>query len=48
MLSRISSMYDPLGIASPVVIQGKMLFQESTRLSLAWDETVPNELAFRW
>ena len=48
MLSRISSMYDPLGLVSPVVIQGKMLFQESTRLKLAWDETVPSELAFRW
>ena len=47
-MSRFSSMYDPLGLVSPVVIQGKMLFQESTRLSLAWDETVPSELAFRW
>ena len=39
MLSRVSSMYDPLGLVSPVVIQGKMLFQESTRLKLAWDES---------
>ena len=48
MLSRVSSMYDPLGLISPVIIQGKMLFQQSTRLNVPWDEPVPSDLAFRW
>ena len=36
MLSQVSSMYDPFGIVLPVVMQGKMLFQEATRLNLSW------------
>ena len=46
--SRVSSMYDPLGLISPVIIQGKMLFQQFTRLNIPWDESVPSDLAFRW
>ena len=38
MLSRVSSMYDPLGLISPVIIQGNMLFQQSTRLNVTWDK----------
>ena len=41
-------MYDPLGLLSPVIIQGNMLFQQSTRPNVTWDETVSRELAFRW
>ena len=48
MLSSVSSMYDPLGLISPVIIQGKMLLQQSTRLNVPWDESVPSDLAFRW
>ena len=48
MLSDISSMYDPLGLISPVVIRGKMIFQEATRLRLAWDDPVPPGLAEKW
>ena len=31
MLSQVSSMYDPFGLVSPVVMQGKMLFQKHWR-----------------
>ena len=48
MLSTIASMYDPLGLVSPCVITGKMLFQEATRLKLSWDEEVPSSLAEDW
>ena len=48
MLSRVSLMYDPLGLISPMIIQGNMLFQQSTRLSVPWDESVPSDLALRW
>ena len=48
MLSQVSSMYDPLGLISPVVMQGKALFQEATRLKLGWDVPVPEDLSFQW
>ena len=48
ILSRVSSMYDPLGQISPIVLKGKLLFQEATRLGLALDDSVPNDLAEKW
>ena len=48
MLSRTMSMYDPLGSITPIIFQGKMLFQETTRLQLNWDEPVPNGLHDKW
>ena len=48
MLSKVSSMYDPLGLICPVILQGKALFQEATRMKLAWDDGVPSELSHQW
>ena len=48
ILSLTSSLYDPLGLISPIVIQGRMLFQESTRLKLDWDVEVPDHLRVQW
>ena len=48
MLSTVSSTFDPLGLVSPVLIIGKILFQDATRLKLIWDDEVPCELASRW
>ena len=41
MISIISSLFDPLGFASPVIVVAKMIFQEVTKLKLPWDEQVP-------
>ncbi|XP_014671509.1 PREDICTED: uncharacterized protein LOC106812200 [Priapulus caudatus] len=41
VLSVISSVFDPLGYASPFVIRGKMIFQELTRQKLEWDDMIP-------
>lgn len=48
MLSTISSLFDPLGLVSPVLMPGKVLLQDVTRLKLAWDDTVPNPFANAW
>ena len=47
ILSCVSSMYDPLGQISPIVLTGKMIFQEVTRC-LDWDDPVPDDLAQKW
>ena len=48
ILSYVSSMYDPLGHVSPIVIKGKMIFQECTKLGLSWDDKVPDNLLLQW
>ena len=48
MLSYVSSLYDPLGLISPVVLQGKVLFQDATALKLGWDDNVPLHLENKW
>jgi hypothetical protein len=48
ILSTVSSTFDPLGLVSPVLIVGKILFQDATRLKLSWDEQVSDELSNRW
>ena len=48
MLSFVSSTYDPLGIVSPVILGGRLLFQEVVRLKMSWDEVIPAELSNKW
>ena len=48
MLSDVASLYDPLGLVSPIVLGGKPLFQDATRRKLAWDDLVPEDLAQKW
>lgn len=48
MLSVLSSLYDPLGLMSPVLITGKVLFQDVTRMKFHWDRVVPSDIQMKW
>ena len=48
MLSFVSSLFDPLGLISPVLIGGRIIFQDATRLKLGWDEILPVDLIRKW
>ena len=48
MLSKVSSMYDPIGLICPVILQGRVVFQEATRMKLTWDDGVLPEFTYRW
>ena len=48
MLSQLSSLYDPLGLISPIVLKGKIIFQEASRLKLDWDAEIPSRLKKNW
>ena len=48
MLSRVASVFDPLGLVSPVTITGMLLFQEATRLRLGWRDELPDMLNRKW
>ena len=48
ILSFVASIFDPLGLVSPIVLMGKVIFQETTLMKLSWDEPVPDALVVRW
>ncbi|XP_064611761.1 uncharacterized protein LOC135475754 [Liolophura sinensis] len=44
ILSTVSSIYDPLGFAAPVVLLGKQILQELYRDGLDWDSPLPDSV----
>lgn len=48
VLSRLMSVYDPLGLLGPIVVKGRILFQQTWRLNVGWDtELSPSEVT-KW
>lgn len=48
LLSDINSVYDSIGLISPVLIKGKIFVQQMWTLKLGWDELLPGEYQTRW
>ena len=48
ILSTVSGLFDPLGIVSPVTLQGRVLVQKLCSMSCGWDDVIPEELADEW
>ena len=48
ILSTISSVYDPLGIVSPVILTGKQILQDLCRQKVDWDDRLHDEIIARW
>ena len=48
VLSLLASLFDPLGIVSPVTVSMKILFQEICNQKLDWDENLKGETKLRW
>ena len=48
ILSVVSSVYDPLGMATPITLNGKMIVQDLCRLKLGWDDCIPDDVSTRW
>ena len=48
VLSQVSSMYDPWGLISPIILRGKIIFRSVVQLKLSWKEPVPSDVADRW
>ena len=47
-LSVLSSVYDPLGFVSPVILKARRIVQELFRLKIGWDEVMPEEMLHEW
>lgn len=48
LLSIVSSIYDPLGLASPFTIRAKGILQNLCRLGLGWDDPISEEELKKW
>ncbi|XP_066935299.1 uncharacterized protein [Clytia hemisphaerica] len=48
LLSSISSVYDPLGLASPYLLEGKKLLQLICSERCGWDEPLSSDQSSRW
>ena len=44
----LASIYDPLGIVSPVTLMGKIIFRDICDQHLKWDSELPEHLRERW
>nr|XP_039254127.1 uncharacterized protein LOC120331151 [Styela clava] len=48
VLAILSSVFDPMGIVSPVILQARLIFQELCRQQLGWDETIRENEQIAW
>jgi hypothetical protein len=48
LLTVLASLFDPLGIVSPVIVCAKILFQEVCKDKVDWDENFTEELLHKW
>lgn len=48
LLSLVASVFDPLGLLSPITIRGKMLIREAWQQNLGWDDQLPPSFESEW
>ena len=48
ILANLAKVYDPLGLASPVTLEGKLVFRDACNLKIAWDAPLPNTISTQW
>ncbi|XP_066255176.1 uncharacterized protein [Euwallacea similis] len=48
ILSKISQIFDPLGLIGPALTKAKLIIQALWKLHIGWDQVVPNDLRQIW
>lgn len=48
VLASVASIFDPLGLASPLILRGKLINQELAVRQHDWDEKLPDEVLDAW
>ena len=48
MFSTISSVYDPLGVAAPFVLEGRKILQKLSQLKVSWHEEISDNMKKDW
>ena len=47
ILSTISSIFDPLGFVTLLLLDGKSILQELCRLNISWDDPIPDDIKIK-
>ena len=48
ILSTVASIYDPLGMLSPVILTAKKILRDLCRREVGWDDPVPKPIFIEW
>ncbi|MEL7522828.1 MAG: hypothetical protein AAGJ80_14640, partial [Cyanobacteria bacterium J06553_1] len=48
LVSEASTVYDPLGLVTPITIRGRMLIQDTWKCGMSWDDSLPPEIKGKW
>ena len=48
ILSSVSSIYDPFGMAAPVILVGKQILQDLCCDNIDWDDPIPDDIYVHW
>ena len=48
ILGKIARIYDPLGLVSPVTLEGKLLYRDACEAKVSWDAQLPIKLTQDW
>ncbi len=48
ILSKLSKIYDPLGLVSPLTLEGKRIFRDVCDLTVPWDADLNSKQLERW
>ncbi|XP_068707690.1 uncharacterized protein [Montipora foliosa] len=48
VLGKLAKIYDPLGLASPITLEGKMLYRQACELRIPWDQELPRKQTASW
>ena len=48
ILADLAKVYDPLGLVSPAMLEGKQIYQEASEMRLSWDAPQTKGIAKRW
>ena len=45
IVGRVAEVFDPLGLASPFIVQAKILIQDLWTMGLGWDDPITHEIS---
>ena len=48
ILANLAKVYDPLGLVSPMMLDGKRIYRETCNQKITWDTPLPEVITRQW